>query len=284
MGPTPSNSAQFSPWRTEITAFRCPSDPGVGLPAAGRSNDGLCVGDALYLVHRGGRNRAGFWDRENDMHMDDNEAGNDSDEVNNTDAAAVARSTNRGMFWMRNVTRFRDVLDGLANTIAMGEQNTSLGNREANADALSDQGNAIMTNPALCDAQVDPARPQFYLSGANLTGFDGTDSKGYRWCSALGAHTSLWTIRPPNNVSCFHDDRNGQGYNTMGSRHQGGCHILMGDGAIKFVTDSIEAGDQTAIPVLGTNDTTPPPGIVSPYGLWGALGTRGSKEVIEEEL
>lgn len=100
MGPTPSNSAQFSPWRTEITAFRCPSDPGVGLPAAGRSNYGLCVGDALYLVHRGGRNRAGFWDRENDMHMDDNEAGNDSDEVNNTDAAAVARSTNRGMFWM----------------------------------------------------------------------------------------------------------------------------------------------------------------------------------------
>ena len=33
------------------------------------------------------------------------------------------------------------------------------------------------------------------------------------------------------------------------SRHQGGAHVLMGDGAVIFMTDSVEAGDQDA-PVI----------------------------------
>ncbi|MGB7327607.1 MAG: DUF1559 domain-containing protein [Rubripirellula sp.] len=64
------------------------------------------------------------------------------------------------------------------------------------------------------------------------------------------------------------------------SRHQGGTHILMGDGAVVFITDSIETGDQTA-PSISFYNT---PGKKSPYGLWGALGTRASKETIEESF
>nr|WP_236623699.1 H-X9-DG-CTERM domain-containing protein [Rhodopirellula baltica] len=60
----------------------------------------------------------------------------------------------------------------------------------------------------------------------------------------------------------------------MGSRHQGGCHILMADGAVKFITDSIESGNQNraTLPKAGQ------PGEKSPYGLWGALGTKAGKE------
>ncbi len=75
------------------------------------------------------------------------------------------------------------------------------------------------------------------------------------------------------------------GYLPAGSRHQGGCHVLMADGAVKFITDSIEAGSQNAFPVFaGGNRTiaadgyTNSPGSKSPYGIWGAIGTRGSKE------
>ena len=50
----------------------------------------------------------------------------------------------------------------------------------------------------------------------------------------------------------------------------------MGDGAVKFITDSIEAGSKTQAPAG--------PGERSTYGLWGALGTRASKEVIDVEL
>lgn len=58
------------------------------------------------------------------------------------------------------------------------------------------------------------------------------------------------------------------------------------DGAVKFVTDSIEAGDSAALPVAsaGTAANDNVPGRMSPYGLWGALSTRATKEVIEEEL
>ena len=64
------------------------------------------------------------------------------------------------------------------------------------------------------------------------------------------------------------------------SRHQGGAHVLMGDGAVIFMTDSVEAGDQRAAAIKHDNR----PGKGSPYGLWGALGSRAAKERIEEQL
>jgi prepilin-type processing-associated H-X9-DG protein len=68
---------------------------------------------------------------------------------------------------------------------------------------------------------------------------------------------------------------------TVSSRHQGGAHVLMGDGAVKFITDSIEAGNKSAnSPHWPVGTSTTPPGKESPYGLWGALGTRGMKESV----
>ena len=48
-------------------------------------------------------------------------------------------------------------------------------------------------------------------------------------------------------------------------RHRGGAHVLMGDGAVRFITDSIKAGNQTSSEK-------------SPYGLWGRLGTRANSD------
>ncbi|TWU31195.1 hypothetical protein Poly41_63860 [Novipirellula artificiosorum] len=68
----------------------------------------------------------------------------------------------------------------------------------------------------------------------------------------------------------------------MASRHQGGCHVLMGDGAVKFVTNSIDTGNLNSRPVGVTGG--PLAGSESPYGLWGALGSVSAKETrsIEE--
>ncbi|TWU46096.1 hypothetical protein Poly51_54910 [Rubripirellula tenax] len=67
----------------------------------------------------------------------------------------------------------------------------------------------------------------------------------------------------------------------MSSRHSGGVHVLMGDGAVKFITDSIEAGSRNAGMVWNGATGIGPraPGKESPYGLWGALGTRANKEI-----
>jgi hypothetical protein len=62
----------------------------------------------------------------------------------------------------------------------------------------------------------------------------------------------------------------------------------MSDGAVTFITDSIESGDQNHVPYgrdngdgLGANGGA---GRESPYGLWGALGTKAGRETIEEQL
>jgi hypothetical protein len=58
------------------------------------------------------------------------------------------------------------------------------------------------------------------------------------------------------------------------------------------MTDSVEAGDSHSptvyVNVGGTSSSaivaTTVPGCQSPFGLWGALGTRGNKESIEQQL
>lgn len=45
MGPS-VEQIDYRPWTTELTTLRCPSDPGVGLPALGRTNYAACYGDS----------------------------------------------------------------------------------------------------------------------------------------------------------------------------------------------------------------------------------------------
>ncbi len=91
------------------------------------------------------------------------------------------------------------------------------------------------------------------------------------------------TILPPNRELCLDaqptNPHNGAGIVPPGSRHQGGCHVLMADGAVKFITDSIESGNQNSAQV-GVGAGVLPPGSPSPFGLWGSLGTRASSEII----
>ena len=101
----------------------------------------------------------------------------------------------------------------------------------------------------------------------------------------MAVNTGITTILPPNSPVCS----NGGNTFTIGvygpsSRHQGGCHILMADGSVIFITDSIESGDITKGNVIWNGTGERAPGYKSPYGLWGALGTRASGEVIEEQF
>ncbi|EMI52650.1 DUF1559 domain-containing protein [Rhodopirellula sallentina] len=266
MGPTPWTN--FVPWNTDIPAFRCPSDPGIGLPAKGRTNYAACVGDHARLTNSGGRNQFGFYQSANDDNAE--VAGTSkSDDVN---TAIEARRTNRGCFWSRHTTRFRDITDGTSNTIMCGEICTSLGNKEVNADNAYYTNDALVTDTAMdlqrCLDRVDPERPQFLRSSVDTR--NGTsEARGYRWATGMQQYSVFQTILPPNSPSCFRGRDVSQGVSSAGSRHQGGAHVVMVDGAVRFITDSIEAGDITKTPNTGEK---------SPYGLWGALGTRGMKE------
>lgn len=284
MGPAPW-TGQYIPWRTEIPTLRCPSDPGVGAPAFGRTNYAACLGDSIDFMHNGpvqiqqGRERKppANW------------------------VAVRARSACRGFFVARQDAKFRDILDGLANTIAAGEIATDLGDRDKRT--IPSRGNGVQavlgrtgTSAAkTCEdaGQISPERPQFWSTGADggtAPTLGGTSQgRGYRWAYAGTIWSSMNTILPPNAELCLGSNGvNGPGIVPPSSRHQGGCHILMGDGAVIFMSDSVDAGDPRAPQVWGGTGARgtggAAPGSMSPFGLWGALGTRAVKEVIEEQL
>ena len=268
MGPTP-DEIDYEPWATDIPTLRCPSDPGRGLPSLGRTNYGASQGDSTWFSTM--HHRTGTTD-------------------NDTERAEHARAAQRGFFSLwRNNRSFRDCLDGLANTIAMGEMATYLGDADSRTSVGGDLGNNNSTldqlrdNPLACRGKLDATRPRFWDPGQAISRPDA--GRGYRWADVSAVCTGVHTILPPNAEICSGDNLDDlTTMATMSSQHQGGCHVLMGDGAVKFITDSIEAGDSTVGNVFLTGTGVRAPGSISPYGLWGALGTRASKEVIEEEL
>ncbi|GAA5510525.1 DUF1559 domain-containing protein [Novipirellula caenicola] len=278
MGPSPW-FAGFAPWASDIPSFRCPSDPGIGLPALGRTNYAACLGDNPRMSHDGGKNRSGFYDWSGNDAWPGWNAENDAWARTTSDLSQVpawVRGSNRGMFWNRHSTRFRDTLDGLSNTIAAGEIATSLGNKEIIADMANSVHYASLFTPSRCTNLADPERPQHYPASQSVLNGSSRE-RGYRWADGRLPFASVHTVLPPNGASCITSGGDGgQGISTIASRHQGGAHVLMGDGAVKFITDSIDAGNSDADPVQK--------GEQSPYGLWGSLGSRAARETISEEF
>lgn len=276
MGPTPQrNNDEYEPFMTELPTLRCPSDPGVGLPSMGRTNYGACLGDSIWKSEYGPYNHSLYSIPSGPAATTDNTGSSAQD----------ARASCRGAFVMRQTMKFRDILDGLANTIVAGELITDLGDSDARSNprgpAANGSGLGISNNPQGCESNKDPGRPQFWSVGTYSVS---AEARGFQWASAYPCYTGVFTILPPNREICFRANRaHTVGNAPPSSRHQGGCHVLMGDGAVKFVTDSIEAGDSNAAGVR-INNAVNPPGSQSPYGLWGSLGTRASKETIEEQI
>jgi prepilin-type N-terminal cleavage/methylation domain-containing protein/prepilin-type processing-associated H-X9-DG protein len=268
----------YRPWITELPSYRCPSDPGFGVPSQGRTNYAACMGDAIERLNRGLR------------HWDDLVTPNTADASN---AAREGNASCRGVFVVRKQMKFRDILDGLSNTIAAGEIATDLGDR----DVRTNPGKigVAYTNPNACQGLRDTERPQFWAAGTTTAAMASDTwtmryGRGYNWANGYAMNSGMQTILPPNDTACIGDDGLWQPHRSDGtlppsSRHQGGVHVLMADGAVKFITDSIEAGDRNARPVMLSN-TAPnaTAGAKSPYGLWGALGTRASRETIEESF
>ena len=277
MGPNPRNYARnpgYIPWSTEIPMLRCPSDPGVGLPALGRTNYAMCMGDSPHGWHHAFKT--------GDLRP------------NGAGGVRNFNSVSRGMFMVRKSAKFRDILDGLSNTIAMGEIITDLGNRDIRSAAswLRQGGNLVHDNPKYCadNNEIDPERPRFWCNDSSICTIptvlstDNHESRGANWANFRAHCTQMFTVLPPNSEVCVGRWIDSPGTHPASSHHQGGAHVLMGDGAVIFMTDSVEAGNSrnggVRRPLTGIRAA----GQISPYGLWGALGTKASSETIEEQL
>ncbi len=289
MGPVPGYSVPgvtdlsetYVPWRTEVTTFRCPSDPGTGLPGWGRTNYAASMGDSNFPTLTHGP-------------LGNNLTANQNRAINHRTGA-------RGFFTVRQQMNFRDVLDGLSNTIAAGEIATDLGDKDVRTQPAVGGGQAVTCGHAMSISMlpvaaragardwIDPLRPRFWRDTTPTGG--GVFGRGYRWANKAPVYSMVNTILPPNSEVVL----GGTGIDSDGivppsSRHQGGAHVLMGDGAVKFITDSIEAGNSRSNPVAespaigGPYCTGTAPGSASPFGLWGALGSRGAKETLNGDF
>lgn len=254
----------YSPWMVDVPVFRCPSDPGIGRPSFGRVNYAACLGDGVLGAD------SGPFKEVNGKFVYDAQL------AEQTDAAM------RGIFVPRVATRLSDVIDGQSHTFLLGEMATGLGDSDTRTRPAPGPGAKVLRdNPSWARQTelISLERPQFWESpamGAKLAALD--KRRGFRWADGMPLFTGFNTILPPNREITMRADQEAcWGILPPSSRHQSGVNMAMADGSIHFFTDSIEAGDPHAPTVYA--GSVHPRGSESPYGLWGALGTRASAEL-----
>lgn len=147
-----------------------------------------------------------------------------------------------GLFVRGRAKKFGDILDGSSKTIAMGEQ-------------LFGQPGGFAPPSA-----VPPARGMAFTSATTLTDTDcaNPDSgwlllRGSHWWQGDCINTLFNTYLTPNSPrpDCEGGNYHFPGWKAARSSHQGGVHVLFGDGRVDFVGDAIDAATWLA---LGTRD------------------------------
>jgi len=187
----------------------------------------------------------------------------------------------RGMFGNgeRVTITTASVTDGLSNTMMISEAVIGVrGSRRVTEAIARDVGAYNSAPPAICLARVGP---DSQLTGSIETG---GWQIGWRWGDSRTPYTLWHPMLPPNSPSC---GNRGEDWAMISasSRHPGGVNVLMGDGATRFITDSIDAGDPTntvaGSPLLADPDRPQDYSGPSVYGVWGALASKAGGEAVQ---
>lgn len=181
----------------------------------------------------------------------------------------------RGAFACGMTSRFKDFSDGSSNTIAMGEIGTPSG-RSVIGQFVTRQRSSMLSNPSLCLGVLNKPREKNYPKGLPL----GDPGRGGRWADGAAGFSLFNTVLPPNSPSCAVDGTHAvDGIYSVGSWHPGGAQVVMADGSVTFISETIDAGDASRPPVTLEQLANGP--IASPYGVWGAIGTSTGGEDVE---
>ncbi|MCY2976356.1 MAG: DUF1559 domain-containing protein [Planctomycetota bacterium] len=274
----------YSPARSQVGFFRCPSDPGRMNPASASSH-----ARTNYVFNMG-----------------DSLVGTESLDINNM--------TSRSPFSLAFQLTLAAVTDGTSNTIMFGEISTSAGQ----ADPLASNGTAN-NNPPVQGRAIMLAQNE-NAAGFTAAGFGANDAglrvleckqtvrggfyptpatgstvftatQGAAWIRGRLAWTGFKTIIGPNGASCVNPAGGGtsaaaspNAIRSAGSYHFGGAHVVTFDNSIKFIPNEIDTTNTN--PGAGPADYYAPGrsgnlqtlnwNSPSPFGVWGAMGTSGS--------
>jgi hypothetical protein len=265
MGPVPWYDASiYQPWGRSPSVYQCPE---TGQPKAPEVPP-----QVVYTLTIPGANIAGVMTSYVACYGDGTLDAGKIVDLKNDDSRIRALAGNRGIFHAGQPRRFRDILDGLSNTMMFSEAVANIQGK-AGVSGIAKDVVGLSENPSLCLKAAKDANTKWWPQG-----------RGSRWCDGLLATSGYQAVLPPNSPSCTSDQGIDDAVIAASSRHQGGVYVLMSDGAVGFISDTIDCGDPTIPGVAYGRDGVSRPGRKSPYGLWGALGTRASKEVIEKHV
>lgn len=240
-GPAPWE-ASYDLWGSQfqVKGMNCPSDSPVGDPRGGRWGGGAAATTSYSFCH--GDHQTGIQDQ-----------------------GAYQR---RGLFGTRSFAGFQNISDGTSNTMAISERCFPKGARSINGHTVESLV-GITANPSLCLAQVNRTTREF-LPSATLSVYITGGTRAY---DGMPIYTGFNAILPPNSPSCLIGNINTRGVMSAQSWHTGGVNCVFGDGSVRFISNSIDAGSS------GSPESLSGP---SPYGVWGALATINGGEVASD--
>ncbi len=231
-----------------ITTILCPSDGNATKPVTKVNNNArssICVslGD-------------GGW---NNARPDWGESG-------------VAKVGARGAFTPRDWKSMASFIDGTSNTVAISEM---IGNSIGASYSTEVKGGVYQTTSIHSGGRSNPSA---CITGARSTTdrnilVSGSDTwRGLLFTDGRSANACFTTVMPPNSPSCVYSGGNwGWGFFSAQSNHSGGVNVGLVDASVRFISDSVDCGDQTAGSVNSGK---------SPYGVWGAMGSPSGGETV----
>jgi len=254
-----ANSAPWSDqpwWNAIIPTLSCPSDKGDRQPHGGgprgRYSYGFNAGDSYVssVVSPSERTDQALADQRRPL-------------------------PNRGIFGRLDFTTMAAITDGTSNTIAMAERSRPSNSRDRGMVAVDASGDPTTYVPLACRAYWSGT---MYNAAAAM--FTQDTSPGYRWGDGAAFFHAITTILPPNTAVCLIGDPNWQsggghyapGIWTPTSDHPGGVNVAMADGSVRFISETIDTGNLSVVAPAPTASGR------SPYGVWGALGTKSGGE------
>lgn len=230
----------YLPWarQNEISTLLCPSSLGRGNDNLARINYRACRGD-LWIEARQAEFVRGVFGR--------------GDTFNAT---------------------FANITDGTSSTICFSE--AVVGNSPTSKKIRGGVARDVThldapKAPETCRARGVGATVSGEFTG-NACDNNGDRLPGCRWADSRAVYTLFYTVLGPNGMTCS-PNGNQEHEGTLisaSSNHPGGVNAALCDGAVRFISETIDCGDPTE--TAAKDDLTY--GGDSFYGVWGRLGCR----------
>jgi len=180
------------------------------------------------------------------------------------------QETLRGAYGYFKANRIDAITDGTSNTIGLVEI--------GGGDVRSATGGCLVDGKATWLDDLTQVGNGSYASTAKTIG------RGSHWADGRAGVGLANTILPPNSRSFrVKNTTTDDGVYSAASAHSGGVNVAFIDGSTHFIADDIDTGGSSTL-TFTTEQIESGDGPASPHGVWGALGTIGSGDIVDVDF